>query len=93
MAGAVISGTVLSLSGGEPIVEARVYFVDAPGPMPDIAALTNEAGGFSLGAPFNGTYRIETAVEGFLAASKTVEVTGEQDEIRLVIELAEETTH
>ena len=88
MAGSVISGTVTS-AGGEPLVAARVQFVQSPVPMPDIAALTNEEGGFSLGAPVAGTYGILIAADGYLNASETIEITGEQAQIEISIELVE----
>ena len=90
MPGTVIRGTVRSRSG-EPIVEARVYFTEAPAAMPDVAALTNDNGDFSLHAPVAGTYRIECTAEGSRQGSETVEATADQPEVRLVIELAEPT--
>ena len=90
MAGAVIHGKARSRSGA-PIAEARVYFTEAPAATPDIAALTNGEGIFILAAPVIGTYRIECSAEGFRTASATVEVTGDQTELELVIELDEET--
>jgi Carboxypeptidase regulatory-like domain len=45
-----------------------VYFASAPGPVPDIAALTDEHGTFSLSAPMPGLYTLECAVEGFATA-------------------------
>ena len=60
----LIVGTVRG-PDGTPLPEARAYFVSGPGPFPDVAALTNERGEFSLTVPSPGPYRIECAAEGF----------------------------
>ena len=51
--------------------QARVYFVSGPAPLPDIAALTNEEGRFTLSAPSPGPYMIECNADGY-----TTEVVG-----------------
>jgi len=61
---------------GRPVAQARVYFTDGPVPLPEIAALTDSAGAFSLTAPAPGTYRIECQVDGFAPAAITVSVAG-----------------
>ncbi len=58
---------------GKPVEGARVYFSDGPGPLPDVAALTNSDGEFSLSAPSPGTYRVECNADEFAAESLTVE--------------------
>jgi hypothetical protein len=60
---ALIKG-VVSDTKGRPISNARVFFKDSPGPLPDIAALT-VAGEFCLAAPIGGEYTIEVAANGF----------------------------
>lgn len=60
----LIRGTVRDASG-HPVPQARVYFRSGPGSFPDIAAMTDEEGGFTLSAPSSGTYRIESAADGF----------------------------
>src|SRR5688572_24244841 len=42
----------------QPVVEAAVYLVSAPVPMPDIAQLTDEEGRFAFAAPSPGPYTI-----------------------------------
>jgi carboxypeptidase family protein len=79
----VISGTVRD-PGGNPVAEARVYFTGGPVPLPDIAALTNGNGAFSLSAPSTGTYHLGCAAEGFAPGAATVTVTAGQD-VRLEI--------
>lgn len=54
----VISGKVAGVSG-DPIVGARVCLIDGPVALPDIAALTNDQGAFSLSAPAAGGYRLK----------------------------------
>ena len=81
----VITGVVRD-PHGRPVAQARVYFTDGPVPLPDIAALTDSAGAFSLAAPVPGTYRIECRVDGFAPAAITVRVAGGQtihQELRL----------
>ena len=81
----VISGVVRD-SNGNPIAQARVYFTNGPVPLPDIAALTNKNGAFSLSAPVAGSYTIACAAEGFAPTVVTVAVSDNKDthlEIRL----------
>ena len=71
---------------GQPVTEARVYFINGPAPFPEIAALTDSSGGFSLSAPAAGIYQIECAADGFASTVVIVNVTSGQDaqvEIRL----------
>lgn len=72
--------------GGSPIPAARVYFVGGPEPFPDIAALTDEGGLFTLSTPAPGAYRIECAAEGFSSRLYDVDV-GEEEETDLEIRL------
>lgn len=74
----IISGTVRDPEG-QPAAEARVYFKDGPGPLPEVAALTDGGGQFSLSAPAAGTYQIGCMADGFLPATVTVKVTRGQD--------------
>ncbi len=61
---ALITGLVLS-SGGQPIAGARVLFASGPGALPDIAALTDGTGRFTLAAPWPGDYTLEVVADGF----------------------------
>ena len=45
------------LADDSPVIEARVFFGTTPVPMPDIAALTDEDGRFSLCTPAPGQLR------------------------------------
>lgn len=69
----LISGVVRD-RGGEPVPGARVYFKDGPVPLPDIAAMTDERGAFSLPAPAAGTYKIECSADRFDPRTVTVKV-------------------
>ena len=81
----VISGVVHD-QRGKPVANARVYFTDGPVPLPDIAALTDVNGAFSLTAPAPGKYVIECATDEFVVRSQAVSVSGGQP-ARLEIQL------
>jgi Carboxypeptidase regulatory-like domain len=81
----VISGIVRG-PDGQPVPQARVYFTRGPVPLPDIAALTDSAGKFSLSVPSVGTYTIECTAEGFAPTTEMVTVT-DSEEIQLEIQL------
>jgi hypothetical protein len=68
-----------------PIGGARVYFVAAPASVPDVAALTDESGGFSLAAPSPGSYTLEAAADGYAAGR--VNVTVAAAAVRVTLEL------
>lgn len=75
----VIAGVVVDAEGN-PVEEARVYFVEGPVPLPDIAALTDSSGRFALSAPISGTYRLGVAFDGpagLVQDTTTVEVSEE----------------
>ncbi|MFD1212986.1 carboxypeptidase-like regulatory domain-containing protein [Arthrobacter sp. GCM10027362] len=74
----VISGTVHDAEQ-DPVAGARVYFTGGPTPMPDIAAVTDQAGRFSLSVPAPGTYTIECSADGYAPAARSIEVTGSQE--------------
>jgi Carboxypeptidase regulatory-like domain len=77
----VIAGVVVDAEG-HPVEEARVYFVEGPIPLPDIAALTDRSGRFALSAPGSGTYQLGVASEGaagFMQKTTTVEVVAQRD--------------
>ena len=80
-----VSGRV-SDSRGRPLGDTRVSFESGPVPLPDIAALTNDRGEFSLSVPVAGVYQIGCVAEGFARATVSVNVPPGQDvrqEIRL----------
>jgi hypothetical protein len=69
----VIIGTVRDLAG-HPVAGARIFFVEGPVPLADIAVLTAADGTFSLTAPVAGTYRIACHADGFPSQSRTITV-------------------
>ena len=71
----VISGVVRS-PDGKPVSNARVYFTAGPVALPDIAALTDENGRFTLTAPAPGEYVIESSTDEYGARSSKVKVKG-----------------
>jgi hypothetical protein len=73
----IIAGLVQD-AAGRPVGAARVYFVEGPVALPDIAALTDDHGRFTLSAPIPGTYRVEVASEGSPSTTAIVDVRGEQ---------------
>lgn len=70
----VIAGTVLS-AAGQPVAQARVFVLAAPGALPDMALLTDADGRFQLSAPRPGTYEIGAATDG-LGSGRAVVVVG-----------------
>ena len=69
----VISGIVRG-PNGTPIPNARVYFTSGPVPLPEIAAMTDSNGEFSLTAPAPGEYVIEGMTDEFGSRSSKVKV-------------------
>jgi protocatechuate 3,4-dioxygenase beta subunit len=86
---ALISGRVVETSG-KPVANARVLFVSAPQPLPDIAAVTDQTGRFSLAAPAPGAYTIELAADGFQSKRITVAIVGsEAKDLRVELQPAQ----
>ena len=81
---ATLSGIVLD-AAGQPVAGARVYLVGAPGPVPDVAALTGADGRFVFGAARAGRYEVACSTDAGGSASASVEVAarGAQLELRL----------
>lgn len=72
----LVTGVVVD-SGGNPIEDARAYFLEGPSPVPDIAVLTDGDGRFTLSAPVPGTYRLQVAAEDFSPVTRVLDITGE----------------
>jgi hypothetical protein len=81
----VISGIVRG-PDGKPTANARVYFTAGPVALPEIAALTDQSGAFSLTAPMPGDYVVEAAADEFGARSAKVKVKGGEP-VRLDLQL------
>jgi hypothetical protein len=69
----LIHGTVVDPGGG-PVEWASVWLAAGPQPTPDIAALTDATGGFTLTAPGPGIYRIGCRAEGYEPVEVEVDV-------------------
>ena len=79
-----IQGTVTTKSGRLPPEVA--VLIDSGPPHPDIAAIADDAGRFTLTGLSDGDYRIAAYVDGVRRASGQVQVVGETPaEVRLVL--------
>jgi len=80
----VVAGVVRDRNG-DPVDAARVYVIETPVALPDIAALTDAAGSFSIGVPVPGRYTVEATADGWAPGHATVEAEPgiNQVEIRL----------
>lgn len=70
---------------GKPVAQARVYFTAAPGPFPDVAALSDKQGAFILpAATAPGVYRVACSADGYRTAEVEVTVkAGERASVEL----------
>lgn len=75
MPAATISGRVVD-AAGRPVAGATVYAARSPVPLPDIAALTDRDGRFTLAAPQPGRYEIACRSEALGNATAEVSVPG-----------------
>lgn len=80
----LIQGTVLD-AGGRPVPQARVYIVRAPTAVPDVAALSDDRGSFTLSVPQAGDYEVGAASDE--QGSATAAVTVGQRAVPLQIRL------
>ena len=71
----LITGSVRDAQG-QPVPAARVFFVSGPTALPDIAALTDARGAFSLSVPVPGRYAIRAVSDPLGSTTATVEVHG-----------------
>ena len=79
---ALVSGIVLDPVGNG-VAGARVSFAAGPVPLPDIAALTDARGAFTLSAPVPGEYIVQCVADGYRPRSVRVSVrAGEHVDVR-----------
>ena len=65
--GRVVDGT------GQPVADATVVVIDAPVPVPDVAAVSDEDGRFVFGGLSAGTYRLRaTGPDGNVGGTSIV---------------------
>ncbi|MGW7075032.1 carboxypeptidase-like regulatory domain-containing protein [Streptomyces sp. NPDC054866] len=69
-----ITGVVRDTSGA-PVAGAHVLFTEGPQPLPDIAAVTDTEGRFSLVAPTTGEYTLICRADPLMGPSGTAEAT------------------
>jgi hypothetical protein len=81
----IVAGVVRG-PAGEQVAQARVFIARGPVPVPDIAALTDTEGRFTLSLPARGSYEVACVAEGYAPSSTTLEVADDRDlrvELRL----------
>jgi len=71
----LISGVVVD-ARDHPVASARVYFTESAVAIPDIAALSDGEGRFTLSVPTDGAYTIESVSELHGAGKTSVDVAG-----------------
>ena len=82
----IVAG-VVSDREGTAVPSARVAFLAGPTPLPDIAALTDSSGAFTLSAPVPGDYTIQCVADGYAPKSITISVgSGQRVEVRCRLE-------
>lgn len=83
----LIRGTVTDAVGA-PIEWATVWFASGDHPTPDIAAVTDAMGRFTITAPAPGTYVLGSSAEGHRAVEVTVDVTDGDIEVNITLPTA-----
>ena len=81
----VVAGVVRG-PHGQQLPLARVFIARGPVPVPDVAALTDAEGRFTLSLPATGSYEVACVAEGYAPSSAIVEV-ADQQELRLELRL------
>ena len=62
-----------------------MYVTMAPGPVPDIAALTDATGAFSLPAANRGEYVLEATADNYVSGHATVRVSDQAVRVELTL--------
>ena len=80
--------SVSAVESSAPVIELpRVSFAAGPVALPDVAALTDSRGAFTLSAPAPGTYTVHCMADGYAPGSRQVAVrSGERVEIQCRLE-------
>lgn len=82
---AVIAG-VVTTGAGDPVAGARVLFSESPVPVPDVAAVTGNDGGFQLAAPVPGSYQLTVATDDAVTQAPVEVAAGaERAEVQVVV--------
>ena len=72
MTGIPVHGEVVD-ARGRPVAQARVGWVDGPVPVPEVMALTDAQGRFTLVAPVAGAYQLQCSSDAHGQASAPVQ--------------------
>ena len=67
----VVAGVVRG-PGGAQLPLARVFIARGPVPVPDVAALTDAEGRFTLSLPATGSYEVACVAEGYAPSSAII---------------------
>jgi Carboxypeptidase regulatory-like domain len=82
----IIAG-VVSDRDGRAVPAARISFLAGPAALPDIAALTDSRGAFTLSAPVPGNYTIQCVADGHAPQSINVSIgSGQRVEVHCRLE-------
>lgn len=71
----LISGTVRG-PNGKPVSGARCFFIEGPVAFPEVAAVTDDEGAFSLTAPAPGKWVVSCAADDLSGQTATVNASG-----------------
>lgn len=70
---------------GHPVAQARVGWVDGPVALPEVMALTDAQGRFTLSAPAPGAYRLQCGSDAHGERQLSVKVGGAAKALRVVL--------
>ena len=85
--GTLINGTVHRVGGGA-VVEARIFFSNAPVSVTDVALLTDDQGRFILYAPVPGHYEVACHAEGMDPVTIALDISHGQADAQMGIEMS-----
>jgi len=84
MPSTAVHGVVVDAKG-RPVMQARVGWVDGPVALPDVMALTDAQGRFTLSAPVPGAYRLHCGSVAHGERQLPVQVGGASSVLRVVL--------
>lgn len=70
---------------GRPVPQASVGWVEGPVALPDVMALTDAQGRFTLSAPVHGSYRLQCRSDAQGERQLAVQVGAKQPALRVVL--------
>lgn len=78
----LIEGQVLD-ARGHPVAGARISWVQAPVPMPDVAMLSDTQGRFTVAAPAKGAYTLRCDSDTRGSVQQALQATGQPLQVTL----------